>query len=272
MATYGRDAEIKLFLNSLLQQTYKDFELIIVDQNKDDRAYNVYSQYFDKLNIRFIRSDRIGISYNRNSGLELANGNIISFPDDDCEYDTNTLRDVYSFFINKIDFGFYTCNTIDKNYREKSVFVGQKKDGPITRHNLRRTGISFTLFVKASSLIDFKFDDDFGVGSEYGSAEESDLILYLLKHDNKGYYFSHLYIYHPHKLNSEIEVRFFNYGKGLGAFYKKALVHYRYPSLLFDFLFILIKNIIAIIILSARKARIASLKGRLYGFIKYKPS
>ena len=41
MPTINVTDELELFLESLKEQTYKDFELIAVDQNKDDKAYKI---------------------------------------------------------------------------------------------------------------------------------------------------------------------------------------------------------------------------------------
>ena len=49
MATLNRRDEVAGFINSLLAQTYADFELLIIDQNQDNRVYDLYEQYKKKL-------------------------------------------------------------------------------------------------------------------------------------------------------------------------------------------------------------------------------
>ena len=52
MPTINVTDELELFLESLKEQTYKDFELIAVDQNNDDRAYKILEKYEDDFEIK----------------------------------------------------------------------------------------------------------------------------------------------------------------------------------------------------------------------------
>jgi hypothetical protein len=130
------------------------------------------------------------------------------------------------------------------------------------------TGISFTIFIRADAIKQFRFDEQLGVGAEYGSGEESDLLLYLLKNNNKGRYNADTYIYHPYKVDNT--TRAFPYGKGFGALYKKAITAYKYYILFPIFIYLLIKQALMICLHPSEEGRIASLKGRLFGFIHYK--
>jgi len=91
MTTLGRDKDIINFIESLLKQTYTNYELIIVDQNSDDRVVKIFDQYKEKINIKYHHCAKRGISVGRNMGLKYVTGDIIGFPDDDCEYDSDTL-------------------------------------------------------------------------------------------------------------------------------------------------------------------------------------
>jgi glycosyltransferase involved in cell wall biosynthesis len=267
MATLGRKEEIALFLNKLKEQTYKNFELIIVDQNNDNRVYDVHLTYKDIIDLKYIRSKKKGLSLNRNIGLNNCNGDIIAFSDDDCEYDTDTLENVFKFFNNNLDYAFYTCNTRDKN-NQSTILKSLRKNKGISIFNMMQTGISFTIFVRANAIKQFRFDEQLGIGAEYGSGEESDLLLYLLKTNNKGLYNADTYIYHPYKVDDV--TRSFPYGKGFGALYKKAIITYKYYILFPIFIYLLIKQTFMICLHPSEKGRIASMKGRLYGFIHYK--
>jgi glycosyltransferase involved in cell wall biosynthesis len=267
MATLGRKEEIVLFLDKLIEQTYKNFELIIIDQNDDDRVYDLYLKYKDLIELKYIHSNKTGLSLNRNIGLNNCSGDIIAFPDDDCEYEINTLENIRNFFINHKNYDFFTCNTRDKNNVNK-VFNSQKRSADISIYNVMLTSISFTIFVRMDVIRQFKFDEQLGIGSKYGSGEESDLILYLLKANHKGFYNANAYIYHPYKIdNAE---RAFPYGKGFGAFYKKAVTIYKYYILFPVFFYLLFKQALMICLHLSEKGRIFSIKGRLYGFIHYR--
>jgi glycosyltransferase involved in cell wall biosynthesis len=269
MATLGRSGEIEIFLEKLKIQTYRSFELIIVDQNRDNRVFDIYSRYKDFFPIKYLRSDKIGLSVNRNIGLAGCDGDIIAFPDDDCEYSEDTLEKVFDFFTRNGALGFYTCNAKDKN-QGASIFTGPEFDAPVNLKNFMRTAISFTIFVRAEGIRAFRFDEQLGVGAAYGSGEESDLLLFLLKNKIRGAYRAGDYICHPFKaLDFE---RALYYGRGYGAVHKKAVVSYRLYSIFFSFLIVLFKETFKLIFYPPSPLRRATMKGRIYGFIHYKPA
>jgi hypothetical protein len=117
--------------------------------------------------------------------------------------------------------------------------------------------------------VDFKFDEQLGVGTEFGSGEESDLLFFLLRNKNKGFYHSQHYIFHPAK--QEISEKAYQYGKGYGALHKKVVVVYKFYRFLFYFLLTLFKETIKVCFYPYSAERIATFKGRIYGFSHYKP-
>jgi glycosyltransferase involved in cell wall biosynthesis len=266
MATLGRKKEVSLFLHKLTEQTYKNFELIIVDQNNDNRVYDLYLKYKDIIELKYIRSNKKGLSLNRNIGLNNCDGDIIAFADDDCEYEISTLENVKEFFVNHAGYDFFTCNTKDKN-NKTTILKSPKKNRDISIFNMMYTGISFTIFVRVTAFKDFRFDEQLGIGAEYGSGEESDLIFYLLKNNHRGFYNANAYIYHPYKIDDA--GRAFPYGKGFGALYKKAITTYKYYILFPVFIYLLFKQALMICLHPFAKERIVSIKGRLHGFIHY---
>jgi glycosyltransferase involved in cell wall biosynthesis len=274
-ATLGRQNEIIDLINTLLIQTYKHFELLIVDQNEDNRVYDIYTQYKDKLDIKYFRSEKKGLSINRNLGLNNCSGDIIAFPDDDCEYNADTLEKAVNFFLNSDKYSFYTCNTREKpgscTASDSSVFYKPFKPAKTSQEisllNVMSTGIAFTIFVRADCIRQYRFDEQLGVGTEYGSGEESDLLFYLIKKNAKGFYHADIFIYHPYKVE-DID-RAFSYGKGFGAIHKKAITTYKYYGLLLLFFLKLLNSVFSIIFHTHRQERIAALRGRIYGFIHY---
>lgn len=82
--TYNRANLLPYAVNSVLNQTYNDFELIITDDGSTDHTAEVISQWNDA-RIRYIRHPQnIGRSKNMRSGFDAARGNyFIKFDDDD---------------------------------------------------------------------------------------------------------------------------------------------------------------------------------------------
>src|SRR5450756_1841604 len=90
VATLQRTTELRRLFASLERQAYRDFEVIVVDQNPDDRLLPIIGAFAAKLTIRRLTCAP-GLWRARNVGLREAKGDIVSFPDDDCWYDGGLL-------------------------------------------------------------------------------------------------------------------------------------------------------------------------------------
>ncbi|MBA4384754.1 MAG: hypothetical protein C0410_08460 [Anaerolinea sp.] len=71
-------------IESILAQTYPDFEVILVDDGSTDRSGNICDEYAAKdRRVKVIHKINAGVSAARNSGIDASNGNYISFIDGD---------------------------------------------------------------------------------------------------------------------------------------------------------------------------------------------
>jgi glycosyltransferase involved in cell wall biosynthesis len=218
MATYGRGNEIENFLISLKNQTYKNFELIVIDQNEDDKAYKIIKKFQNDINIIYLKVDFKGLSKARNYGLNYASGEVIAFPDDDCEYPSNLLENVKNFFENN-NFEIFCVLAIDKFKSKESLGRWFKKSKKMNIINFMRVCPSPCLFIRTKEKLEF--DENFGINSKFYSSEEMDLVFRLLKKGYKGYFERKIFIYHPYKEDSK--ERAYYYGIGMGAFFRKHL-------------------------------------------------
>lgn len=275
MATLGRKKEVENFMNSLKKQTYNNFELIIVDQNENNYIAHLYNEYSKYYTIKYVHIDKKGLSLARNVGLKYASGDIIAFPDDDCEYDKDILDEVNTFFTNNLNYNILTCNLLDKDLNKQSNGKWPHKDKDLNTINIFKTGISCTIFIKKVNMEDINFDEKLGVGAYLGSGEETDMLLQLIHNKYKGRYVHNLHVYHDDQKELD-NIKIYNYSLGFGAVIKKELAYrknYFYVNKLL--INILIKPIIGIIlytILFNRNKRLTyinKLNGRLQGFIKY---
>ncbi len=84
MLTYNRETLVSRAVESILAQTYKDFEYIIIDNGSSDKSGEIADKYAKNDNrIRVIHRERGSISAGRNTALDAANGDYITFIDDD---------------------------------------------------------------------------------------------------------------------------------------------------------------------------------------------
>jgi len=80
--TYNRATLIGETLDSVLAQTYRDFEVIVVDDGSTDNTPAVINAGYKGL-VRYIRQENAGQAAARNTGIRIANGTYIAFLDDD---------------------------------------------------------------------------------------------------------------------------------------------------------------------------------------------
>lgn len=90
--TYNRSYCIKRAVDSVLNQTFGDFELLIIDDFSTDNTEILLSQYTD-VRLKYFRLDKNkGNAAARNKGIKEASGNYVTFLDSDDTYDLNFLK------------------------------------------------------------------------------------------------------------------------------------------------------------------------------------
>lgn len=82
--TYNRAEYVTQAIDSVLAQTYPDYEIIVVDDGSTDNTKEVLLPYMDR--IRYIYQENGGIGAARNTGIKMAKGNWIAFLDSDDEW------------------------------------------------------------------------------------------------------------------------------------------------------------------------------------------
>lgn len=90
---YNIENYIAKCLDSLLNQTYKNLEIIVVDDGSSDNTGKIVDEYAVKYeNIRVIHKKNAGVSSARNLGIEVANGDYIGFVDGDDTVDEEMFK------------------------------------------------------------------------------------------------------------------------------------------------------------------------------------
>lgn len=80
--TYNRKTLLKTALESVLDQTFDDFEVVIIDDGSTDNTNKMIERYEDK-RIKYIHQDNHGVAHARNRGIENSEGKFIAFLDSD---------------------------------------------------------------------------------------------------------------------------------------------------------------------------------------------
>lgn len=268
LATKGRMAEIEILLRSLTQQGYGSLELIVVDQNEDDRLDAILKESNLPFPIKHLRSE-VGLSRARNVGVAFATGDIIAFPDDDCWYPAGLLRRVVSELQSQPSVDGLTGRSEDGRNRPSGGSFSRRK-GRVDINNVWKKGISYTIFLRSSVCAAVgPFDEELGVGARtrFGSGEESD---YLIRTVNLGFniqYLPDLVVFHPNPILYDRNHcnKAFRYGLGMGRVLSKH--RYKLSYNLCTILRPIGGALLSLLTLRARKAayHLAIARGRLCG-------
>ena len=90
--TYNRKKYIKRAIDSVIRQSYKPFEIIVIDDGSTDGTYELIKQSYSSSQISLKKQKNKGVSAARNKGVKLANGDWIAFLDSDDEWFENKLE------------------------------------------------------------------------------------------------------------------------------------------------------------------------------------
>lgn len=100
MLTYNREKLVGRAIESILGQTFENFEYILVDNGSTDRSGEICDQYAKKdSRVKVIHRERGNIGSGRNAGLALAAGDYIAFIDDDDWCDPDFLEFLYNLAV-----------------------------------------------------------------------------------------------------------------------------------------------------------------------------
>ena len=90
---YNAEKYIGTCIDSILKQTYQNFELLLINDGSSDNSLEVLNQYSKKdKRIRVIDQKNIGVAKTRNKGIQLARGEYIAFIDNDDYIDEDYLE------------------------------------------------------------------------------------------------------------------------------------------------------------------------------------
>lgn len=190
--TRNRPDELHRLLKSLTNQTFDDFEIIIVDQS--DKIIPI-PDLNEKKAIHIYDHGK-GVSRARNIGLSISQGSIVAFPDDDAWYPPTLLENVLNFFLDHKEIAILSGIYGEPNHLNPRF---PHKTGPINVRNFLKSVSSVTLFIHRDRLKFpniLHFNERLGVGTPLPAAEEMDLVLRLLKTGNKAWYDPKFVIFH----------------------------------------------------------------------------
>lgn len=166
MTAYNREKYIAEAIESVLNNTYPNYELIIVDDHSTDQTINIVKSYLSKSHkIKFFQNEvNLGDYPNRNRGVSCAKGEFISFVDSDDKLHPDTIKTLINNLTIKPDFNFAMTWQHSKERFELSGFDALRKH--FFEFNFLNIGPGETFFRKSF------FDKIGGYPTKYGPAND----------------------------------------------------------------------------------------------------
>jgi glycosyltransferase involved in cell wall biosynthesis len=170
--TFNRANFITRAITSIVNQTYKDLEIIVIDDGSTDDTKSIVKSLSKETNvpIKYYRKENGGCASARNKGLEYSNGEFIAFLDSDDEWVPSALETLLSKIIQShADFVYSPAIEVSENGREKINYpiAAGSPDELSVKHfqfpNLRNGSLLFSknVFSIAGGMDEnLKYDED----------------------------------------------------------------------------------------------------------------
>lgn len=127
---YNIEEYLEKCINSIINQTYDNLEIILVDDGSTDNSGNICDEYkkIDK-RIKVIHKANGGLSSARNAGLDIARGDLIAFVDSD-DYLESTMYEELKDNMNKFDSDISACDfyKIKKNSKKRAIKIAKNNE------------------------------------------------------------------------------------------------------------------------------------------------
>lgn len=274
--TINRDrALVERCLNAILSQKIKPKRIFLIDQNDKEIPLNdniINSPIFER-----IKTSHKSVSAARNSIKIPDTIDWIFFCDDD-GYACDDYSEILNNLINKNPNIEILAGSIIRDDTNDFYTLRHKKGGSLKKFVNTKSlmGSNFVLKVKTFDYLG-RFDENFGVGSYWGSHEETDFCWKAYFNNIPMEFFKELKVYHLPPFNESIKKGFskaYKYGVGKGALVYKWLVRKRKIIVIYELIEMLVLpffiSILGIIKLKPQLliTNFGTIIGRIYGFTK----
>ena len=200
---YNRPDEVDELLESLSNQTYLDFEVLLIEDGSSEKCDVVAQKYNSDINIRYYYKDNSGRSKTRNFGMEKAKGKYFVFSDSDCVIPPFYFEKIKNTLNNNYTDSYGGPDKADKSFNDLQKAISFSMTSFLTTGGIRGSkGVKMEKFVPRTFNMGFSkevyeavggFKDMFG--------EDIDLSLRIR---NKGYtcqLISDAYVYHKRRVD-----------------------------------------------------------------------
>lgn len=180
---YNREKSIQRAVGSVLNQSYSDFELVIVNDGSTDATKKIIAAVDDK-RVRIISSANCGVSAARNRGIISANGGYLAFLDSDDQWLPHKLKYDHDFI--EQDTG-YRIFQSDEIWVRNGRRVNKKKRHRKLEGDFFNDSLEQCMISPSSVVVNRDIFTEYGLFDEKMSAcEDYDLWLRVTAHEGAG--------------------------------------------------------------------------------------
>lgn len=203
VAAYNRAAFLPETIQSVLEQSFRDFELIVVDDGSTDETASVLASYGDR--IRWFRQENRGPSAARNLGARHARGTWLSIQDSDDIAAPDHLRALVEFAQSDRGLGMVFANGayLGGKFHNRRTIIPTRKSRVLARRGVRLADVFDKSIVRLQAALIAKgaFDALGGFDETLRIAMDLDLALRLLMRYRVAYLDRVVFFYRKHEGN-----------------------------------------------------------------------
>jgi glycosyltransferase involved in cell wall biosynthesis len=189
---YNRQSTIQACITSILEQTFQDFEIIVVDDGSSDSSIEMVREIKDERLRLYCNFNNSGAQAARNRGISESMGDWIAFLDSDDKYLPHSLSSRLDVATSQGVGVVHSDCLVEKKKTKKAKLLGIPPwQNNIYEQILRRPGPVYqALFVRKECLINIGFLDE-----KIKAFQEWDTMIRLAKNNRFGYVFQPTFIY-----------------------------------------------------------------------------
>ena len=192
--TFNRSKTLNRSISSVMKQSFKDFELIIVDDGSTDNTHEICHKY----DLNYIKTENHGVSYARNTGAKTARGKWLAFLDSDDEWLPDKLKKQKDFIRDNPEYSIVHGN---ERWIKNGSLLNQKLKHKKSGGNIFRKSLELCLISPSAVVIHrglfFQYG---GFREDFPVCEDYDLWLKITANNEIGFIEDELLIkYGGHK-------------------------------------------------------------------------
>lgn len=195
---YNVEKYIEKCLNSVINQTYNNIEIILIDDGSEDKSKQICDDYAKTdTRIKVIHKKNEGVSKARNIGIDISKGEFITFIDSDDYIDKNYIEELYNLCV-RTNSDIVICGVKDEDYNGNIVNVSNEMTKELNKREMLKEllnekyffSVCWAKIYKKEVIENIRFNENMKI------AEDLDFLYNLLCNINCVYIDTTKKLYH----------------------------------------------------------------------------